>query len=154
MVAISLTGCGGNSSTDSADSAGVIKEEESQSAPSSADGITCTETKAVGHDPKEISVFEINSAYFSDTIFNHIHHSAKINLTSGSSLTDEYVRHIHAYVIGVKNDARCYSDIVQGVHTYFTGTTRFTTLSFVEFVDRVVGVCVPEEYFKQFYKSS
>jgi peptidyl-prolyl cis-trans isomerase B (cyclophilin B) len=55
MVAISLTGCGGNSSTDSADSAGVIKEEESQSAPSSADGITCTETKAVGHDPKEIA---------------------------------------------------------------------------------------------------
>jgi hypothetical protein len=102
------------------------------------------------HDPKVISVFEIISAYFCDTIFNHIHHSAKVNLTSGSSLTDEYVRHIHPYVIGVKNDARCYSDIVQGVHTYFTGTTRFTTLSFVEFVDRVVGVCVPEEYFKQF----
>jgi peptidyl-prolyl cis-trans isomerase B (cyclophilin B) len=55
MVAISLTGCGGNSSTDSADSAGVIKEEESQSAPSSADGIACTETKAVGHDPKVIA---------------------------------------------------------------------------------------------------
>ena len=54
MVAISLTGCGSNSSTDSADSADPIKEEASQSAPSSADGITCTETKAKGHDPKEI----------------------------------------------------------------------------------------------------
>ena len=54
IVAISLTGCGSNSSTDSADSADPIKEEASQSAPSSADGITCTETKASGHDPKEI----------------------------------------------------------------------------------------------------
>ena len=54
MVAISLTGCGSNSSTDSADSADPIKEEASQSAPSSADGITCAETKASGHDPKEI----------------------------------------------------------------------------------------------------
>ena len=54
IVAISLTGCGSNSSTDSADSADPIKEEASQSAPSSADGITCAETKASGHDPKEI----------------------------------------------------------------------------------------------------
>jgi hypothetical protein len=102
------------------------------------------------HDPRVISVFEIVSAYFTDTVFNHVHHSAKTNLIGGSSLTDEYVRRIQAYVIGVKNDGRCYSDVVQGVHTYFTSTTRFTTLSFAEFVDRIVGVCVPEEYFRQF----
>ena len=102
------------------------------------------------HDPRVISVFEIVGAYFTDTVFNHVHHSAKTNLTGGSSLTDEYVRRIQAYVIGVKNDGRCYSDVVQGVHTYFTSTTRFTTLSFAEFVDRIVGVCVPEEYFRQF----
>lgn len=102
------------------------------------------------HDPRVVSVFEIVAAYFTDTVFNHVHHSAKTNLTGGSSLTDEYVRRIQAYVIGVKNDGRCYSDVVQGVHTYFTSTTRFTTLSFAEFVDRIVGVCVPEEYFRQF----
>lgn len=102
------------------------------------------------HDPKVISVFEIVSAYFCDTVFNHVYHSAKTNLVGGSSLTDEYVRRVQAYVVGVKSDGRCYSDVVQGVHTYFTGTTRFTTLSFAEFVDRIVGVCVPEEYFRQF----
>ena len=106
--------------------------------------------KFASHDPRVVSVFEIVGAYFTDTVFNHVHHSAKVNLTGGSSLTDEYVRRIQAYVLGVKNDGRCYSDVVQGVHAYFTGTTRFTTLGFAEFVDRVVGVCVPDEYFRQF----
>jgi hypothetical protein len=102
------------------------------------------------HDPRVISVFEIIGAYFTDTMYNHVYHSAKTNVTSGSSVTDEYVRRIQAYVVGVKGDATCYRDVVQGVHTYFTGTTRYTTLSFAEFVDRIIGICVPEEYFRQF----
>jgi hypothetical protein len=106
--------------------------------------------KNSSQDPKVLSVFEIVSAYFCDTVFNHVHYSAKMGLSSGASLTDEYVRQIHAYVLGVKTDSRCYSDVIRGVHGYFTGTTRFTTISFAEFVDRIVGVCVPEEYFRQF----
>ena len=102
------------------------------------------------HDPRVISVFEIIGAYFTDTMYNHVYHSAKTNVTSGSSVTDEYVRRMQAYVVGVKGDANCYRDVVQGVHTYFTGTTRYTTLSFAEFVDRIIGICVPEEYFRQF----
>ena len=105
------------------------------------------------HDPKVISVFEIIGAYFTDTVFNHVYHSAKTNITNKSSLTDEYVKRINAYVIGVKNDSRCYIDVIQGVHKYFISTTRYTTLSFAEFVDRIVGVCVPEEYFRQFSPS-
>ena len=101
-------------------------------------------------DPKVISVFEIISSYFVDCFFNHIWHSARINLVGGTSLTDEYVRRIQAFVTGAKTDSRCYSEVIQGVHNYFTGTTRFTTLSFADFVDRIVGVCVPPEYFKQF----
>lgn len=102
------------------------------------------------HDPKVISVFEVIAAYFTDTIFNHVYYSAKSNLTGNTSLTDEYVRRIQAYVVGVKNDEKCYGDVVQSIRTYFTGTTRYTTLSFAEFVDRIIGICVPEEYFRQF----
>lgn len=101
-------------------------------------------------DPKIISIFEIIAAYFCDTIFNHIFHSAKTNVSNGASLTDEYIKRVHAYVIGVKTDRKCYGEIVKGVHNYFIGTTRFTTLSFADFVDRIIGVCVPPEYFSQF----
>jgi len=101
-------------------------------------------------DPKIISVFEIIGGYFTDTIFNHIYAGAKTNLKSGSSITDEYVRRLQAYMTGIKNDEKCYSEVIQGVHRYFTRLTRYTTLSFSSFVDRIVGVCVPEKYFQEF----
>ena len=101
-------------------------------------------------DPKVVSVFEIVGSYFVDTVFNHVYHSSNSSVTGATSLTDEYVRQVQAYCIGVKTDSRCYSDVVQGVHTYFVNSTRFTTMSFAEFVDRIVGVCIPEMYFRQF----
>lgn len=104
-------------------------------------------------DPKVISVFEIIGGYFTDTIFNHIYAGAKTNLKSGSSITDEYVRRLQAYMTGIKNDEKCYSEVIQGVHRYFTRLTRYTTLSFSSFVDRIVGVCVPEKYFQAFSPS-
>jgi hypothetical protein len=100
-------------------------------------------------DPFICSIFEILSAHITETIYHHIYHSADAQ-RGRTSLTDEYVRHVQAYVIGIKNDERCYGDVVQGIHKYFTINTRYTTLSFADFVDMVVKVCVPEDYFRQF----
>ena len=104
----------------------------------------------VGQDPKVLSVFEVIASYFVDCYFNHVWHGARTHVSAGRSLTDEYTSRIQAFVTGTKNDPRCYSEVIQGVHSFFIGTTRFTTLSFAEFVDRIVGVCVPAEYFRQF----
>ena len=104
----------------------------------------------VGQDPKVLSVFEVIASYFVDCYFNHVWHGARTHVSAGRSLTDEYTSRIQAFVTGTKNDPRCYSEVIQGVHNFFIGTTRFTTLSFAEFVDRIVGVCVPPEYFRQF----
>ncbi len=101
-------------------------------------------------DPHVVSMFEVLGAYAVDTVFNHIHHSATLRRTGDTSLTSEYVRSVQAYVLGVKNDEHCYSGVVQGIHKYFTTTTRYSTLSFAEFVDRVVSVCVPADYYRQF----
>jgi len=102
------------------------------------------------HDPKVISVFEIVGSYYTDVVFNHVYASARANLAGGASITDGYVHGIQAFVLGTKNDERCYADVVQGIHKYFGMTTRYTALSFADFVDRIVGACVPEEYFRQF----
>jgi len=101
------------------------------------------------HDPKTLSVFEIIAAYFTDTYLNNLHYTAKLNLTGGTSFTDEFVRYVKTYVVGVKNDADCYHQVVRGLHTYFTATTVCATIGFSDFVDRVVGVCVPDEYFQK-----
>ena len=101
-------------------------------------------------DARVNSIFEILGAYFCDTFFNHIYRSAHLNTKNNSSLTDEYIRRVHAYVIGVKTDKECYSEVVQGIHSYFIGTTRFTTMSFNDFVDNIIKVCVPADYFTQF----
>jgi peptidyl-prolyl cis-trans isomerase B (cyclophilin B) len=54
MVALSLTGCG-SSSTDSAGNQTVETTQPSPTSAASAGGITCTETKAAGHDPKKVA---------------------------------------------------------------------------------------------------
>jgi hypothetical protein len=109
-----------------------------------------TTAKFANHDARTISTFEIIGAYAVETFYNHIWASARANVSNGVSLTDEYVRRVQAYVQGTKTDEVCYGGVVQGVHRYFTATTRFTALSFAEFVDRVVGLMVPEDYFRQF----
>ncbi len=101
------------------------------------------------HDSHTISTFDIIGSYFVDTIFNHIYNNANVNLGKNSSLSDEYIRRIQAYVLGVKNDSRCYNDMIQNIHKYYMKTTRFSTLSFGEFVDKIVGICIPDEYFRQ-----
>ena len=100
-----------------------------------------------GHDPKVVSVFEVVGAYFCDTMFNHIYLGAAG--AGADRAADEYVRRVRAYVVGVKGDAQCYQNVVEGVHAYFAGVTSYAALSYAEFVDRVVGVCVPAEYFRQ-----
>lgn len=102
------------------------------------------------HDSHIKSIFEIIGSYFCDTIFNHIYANAVTNLANGGQITDEYVRRVHAYVLGIKNDKKCYTDVIQSVHLYFRTTTRFTTLSFADFVDKIVAIAVPDEYFQQF----
>ncbi|GFR88143.1 BA71V-B475L [Elysia marginata] len=99
------------------------------------------------HDPRLISILEILGSQFVDVYFNHVYNSARTHLETGASLTDEYVRRVQAYIIGVKNDGRCYREVVQSLHKYFQATTRFTTLSFADFVERIVRQFIPEDYY-------
>jgi len=101
------------------------------------------------YDRKIISIFEILGAYFTDTYFNHVYSSAKTNVTKARSLTDEYVRRVSAYVTAVKDEQSLYLNVVAQLHKYFQQTTRYTTLMFVDFVDKVVAQFIPENYFKE-----
>jgi hypothetical protein len=102
------------------------------------------------HDPRMISVFEIIGSYFVDVVFNHVYGSAQTNVSNGSSLTDEFIHRSMAYMTGIKSDKECYGRAVNSLHRYFTSSTRYTTISFANFVDLIVGIYIPEDYFRQF----
>lgn len=69
--------------------------------------------------------------------------------TGNSSITDEYRQNASAYMIGVKSDAQCYHTVVQNLHQYFVNHTRLTTMTFSDFVDKVVSCFVPASYYMQ-----
>jgi len=100
-----------------------------------------------GYDQRLISIFEILGSYFVDVYYNHVYNSAQTGLKAGGSLTDEYVRRVQSYIVGVKTDEQCYRQVVQNLHRYFQTTTRYTTLSFADFVERIVQQFIPPEYY-------
>jgi hypothetical protein len=104
--------------------------------------------KFATQDPKMLAVFAILGSYFTDIVFNHIYGSARTRATSGKSITDEYVRQMHAYVVGVKNDKECYRGVLHGAHQYFGVHINVPVISYGEFVNRVVSQCVPAEFFR------
>jgi len=106
-------------------------------------------SKFANQDPAIVSIFEVIGAYFTDIVFNHLYSVASQKAAGGNSITDCYLQNATAYTIGVKNDERCYREVVENVHRFFTDRTAYTTISFGGFVDRIVGACVPAEYFKQ-----
>ena len=99
------------------------------------------------YDRKLISVLEILGSHYVDIYYNHIWSSARTGLKAGGSIADEYARQVKAYIVGIKTDPESYRSIVGHLHVYFRTITRYTTLSFADFVDRVVSQFLPPEYY-------
>lgn len=99
------------------------------------------------YDQKLISILEILSAHFVDIYYNHVYNSAQMQQPPEGSLTDEYVRQIRAYILGIKSDKYNYQNVVKLLHAYFQTMTRFKTLTFTDFVERIVQNFIPPEYY-------
>lgn len=101
-----------------------------------------------GYDRKMITTFEVVVAYFVDIVYNHIYRHAgttQSKKSDESSLTDEYRKQVHAYVVGVKTDERCFKDTTTGLHGFFSA--YYPMPSYASFVDWIVKYFVPEDYF-------
>lgn len=99
-------------------------------------------------DPKMVQIYEIISSYFSDVFYNHVFSSSSAALNKsggGKSLTDEYVRQTQAYLTGIKTDAACYKQANTDLYRYFS--EFYKSLSFSQYVDRVVSQFVPDKTF-------
>ncbi len=101
------------------------------------------------HDSKVVSIFEIIGSFVVDTFFNHVYTNAKNNVGTNSTLVDEYIKRIQLYVLGIKDNKKYYEKVVNGMLKYFTQTTKYVSLTYPEFVDKIVITCIPVEYFRQ-----
>lgn len=100
-------------------------------------------------DPNVVFLYEIIGSYFTDIVFNHIYHNARIKLTANSSsLVDEYVKRLQLYVIGLKNDVKCYDNTLKELHKYYV-TVINSPVDINKFINIIIDTCIPPNFIHQ-----
>lgn len=103
------------------------------------------------YDKKVITMFGVVGGYFVGHFYNNLYITAnnrnKIKDAS-KSLTDEYKAVVKTYMYGVKHNPDYFSKTIKGIHTYYQEQTRYSNISLIEFLDKLLECFVPEEYFK------
>ncbi len=96
--------------------------------------------RRANYDQKILSTFEIISCYFADVYYNHIYGTSKdaLNRGDGTSLTDIYKKYAKNYLYGFSNQEDRYRQTVNKLHMYFQSSTRYTAISFSEFIDKIL----------------
>lgn len=103
-------------------------------------------------DPKNLYLYEIIGSYFTDVIFNHIYLNTKIKLGKSDSFLDEYSKRLQLYMMGIKNDKKCYNSVFQGLHKYYDIVlSRNTTEQ--SFMDIMINTFVPSDFIEEMSNS-
>ena len=100
-------------------------------------------------DPKVLFLYEVIGSYFTDIIFNHIYLNASLKISEHStSLMDEYVKRLHLYIIGIKNDMKCYESTIKELHKYYSMTIN-NIIDFNSFINLIINSCIPPNFISQ-----
>lgn len=100
------------------------------------------------HDPNVLFLYEIIGSYFTDIIFNHIYHNTVIKLPKGASLADEYIKRLQLYIIGLKNDKKCYENTIIELNKYYN-TVMNSNINITSFISIIIDSCVPNNFVQQ-----
>lgn len=94
---------------------------------------------------------DIIAAFFTEIYYNYLHKKSKDHLAEGkhNSLTDAYRNNVLRYTYGIASRSN-YLQVVQSMHSYYQRHTRFSTLVFSEFEDKILSQFVPAEYYCDF----
>jgi hypothetical protein len=99
-------------------------------------------------DPSVVYLYEVIGSYFTDIIFNHIYINTKLKLTKNVSLTDEYIRKLQLYVIGVKNDIKCYNSVIKELYKFYINVMS-NPVDCNSFLLIIINSCVPNQFISQ-----
>lgn len=104
-------------------------------------------------DTEATEMFEIISTFFVDIFFNQIYITAERAFKNGDypDITSAYQNTVSAFSIDItsKKSTDNYKKLMNNLHNYFQKYARFTYVrGYGDFVDGVVRMMVPEEYFR------
>jgi len=104
-------------------------------------------------DPKNLYLYEIIGSYFTDVVFNHIYLNTKIKLVKDQSFLEEYTKRLQLYIIGIKNDKKCYLSVYNGLHKYYD-TVLNKNSSEQAFCDIILNAFVPPDFIEEINNSN
>jgi len=99
-------------------------------------------------DKNTIYLFEVIGSFFTDIFFNHIYVNAKIKLPKEASLLDEYIKKIQLYLIGIKNNKKCYLNVMHNLLTYYNNITE-SSISYSVFINLIINRIIPNNFIEQ-----
>jgi hypothetical protein len=100
------------------------------------------------YDKLLISIFDIIGSYFVDLYYNTVYQKAhNYSLEGAKSFTDQYIELVKKIAISIQNDEGTYHKIIKNLHQVFIHSTRYSTITFAQFVDKVTEQLIPSDYF-------
>lgn len=99
-------------------------------------------------DPKNLYLYEILGSYFTDVLFNHIYLNTKMKLGKKDSIIDEFSKRLQLYVMGIKNDKKCYISVFQGLHKFYNTVLHRSTTE-QEFINTILFAFLPPDFMKE-----
>jgi hypothetical protein len=91
-------------------------------------------------------LLEALSSYFVNDYFTHVYNAAKSDRKG--SLTEAYQEKVTNYIRGIKGVQKIYCRLCSDIHRYITKSARFSSLMYGEFVDRLVNIFTPDDYYE------
>lgn len=91
-------------------------------------------------------LLEALSSYFVNDYFTHVYNAAKSDRKG--SLTEAYQEKVTNYIRGIKSVERIYRKLCVDIHRYITKSARFSSMMYGEFVDKLVYIFTPEDYYE------
>lgn len=103
------------------------------------------------YSKKAISTFEIIGSYFVDVFYNYLYLNAdkthRYSSGGKTTLTEEYINSVKAYIVGVSENAKYYQKTVIGVLEQYRTHTKYNTITLNDFINRTLEQFLPEEHF-------
>ena len=92
-------------------------------------------------------LWEAVASYMVNDFFSYIYSAAKSS-TNNNSLTEAYQHKVELYIRGIKSVEQNYRHLCSDLHRFISKSSRFNSLMYGEFVDRLVQSFTPQDYYE------